>query len=276
MQIQPHLSEVHTGFIRRRCRYPRCGAKFRPAVSNPRDAFCSSRCFAQFYRRHCLVCERPIPRKTERQILCGRQKCKGQFRRHKEQFLPTRYLASVLSPNASGSAHFTGLKIGTKSGRGFVQIAGPALSATALRLASLPLDPEFAARLERAHRNYFDDLRKSQRRAARRALIKRKHPPVNVLGGYRFPGAPTIDLSPLPEPKWAVPSRWRPSPAATDCPDIPEFLRRRPHAQPSPPARPAVCRPAPSRRPQSHSWTARSAQDRTEAWVSLRVGRGNP
>ena len=27
-----------------------------------------------------------------------------------------------------------------------------------------------------------------------KALIKRHHPPVNVVGGHRFPGAPAIDL----------------------------------------------------------------------------------
>lgn len=202
--------------VRHRCRNPRCGVRLKPAVTNSRDAFCCEGCFTAFYRRHCLVCERPIIRQTERQILCGRKKCRNDFQRHKERFYPTRYPASVLRQNALGSAQSTGLKIGTSTGREFVQIAGPKLSPTSLRLASLPLDPELAARLERARRPDVEAL-----------VIKRKVSPANVLGGYRFPGAPEVDLSPLPAAEWAVPSRWKPAAAATDCPDIPNFLLRK-------------------------------------------------
>ena len=213
--------------IRHRCRNPKCGAKLKLAVTNSRDAFCTPGCFAAFDRHHCLVCERAIIRGTERQLLCGRQKCKGEFRRHRERFYPTRYLPSVLSPNVSRNPIKPGTKTRSKSGRGFVQIAGPELSPTAFRLATLPLDPELAARLERAHRDYFEYRRRAKRQAARKAQIKRHHPPVNLLGGYRFPDAPQLDLSPLPEPSsWAVTSRWEPSATATDCPGIPEFLRR--------------------------------------------------
>jgi hypothetical protein len=180
---------------RHHCRNPKCGARLKPPTTNSRDAFCCAGCFSAFYRRHCLVCERPIIRQTERQVLCGRVKCKRDFQRHRERFSPTRYLASVLVPNASRSAHSTGLKIGALAGRGFTQIAGPKLSPTALHLASLPLDPELTARLERTHRDYVENRQKAKRRAAKQALIKRKHSPVNVLGGYRFPGAPEIDLS---------------------------------------------------------------------------------
>jgi hypothetical protein len=132
-----------------------------------------------------------------------------------------------LSPNASRNPIKSGTKTRSKSGRGFVQIAGPELSPTAFRLATLPLDPELAARLERAHRPYVEHRRRAKRQAARKAQIKRHHPPVNLLGGYRFPDAPELDLSPLPEPSsWAVTSRWAPAATAIDCPDIPKFLRR--------------------------------------------------
>jgi hypothetical protein len=47
----------------------------------------------------------------------------------------------------------------------------------------------------KANRDFEDHWRKAKRRAARKALIKRKTPPVNVIGGYRFPGAPKIDSS---------------------------------------------------------------------------------
>jgi hypothetical protein len=188
---QVHPQERH------RCRNVRCGAKLKSTATNPRDAFCSQGCFDSFYRGHCLACERPIIRQTDRQLLCGRKKCRNDFQRHRELFLGTRYLPSLLRHNASRSARFTGLKIRTLGGRPFAQIAGPRLTPTSLRLASLPLGPDLAARLERTHRPYFEALKRSKQAAARQALIKRHHPPVNVLGGYHFPNAPTIDLSPL-------------------------------------------------------------------------------
>ena len=212
---------------RHRCRNLRCGAKLKHPSDNPRDAFCCSTCFESFYRSRCLVCERPIARKTERRQVCDRQKCRGQFRRHREQFLGTRYPASVLSHNGLGSADKSGLKIGTFGDRPFRIVAGPTLSPTALRLASLPLDHELAARLERAHRSHVEARAKAKRSAARAALIKRRTPPVNVLGGYQFPGAPAVDLSRTePPPEWAVASRWKPTGDGTDVPPIPEFLLR--------------------------------------------------
>jgi hypothetical protein len=218
---------------RHRCRHPRCGAKLKQPTDNVRDAFCCSTCFESFYRSRCLVCERPIIRQTERRQVCDRQKCRGQFRRHREQFLGTRYPALVLSHNGLGSADKTGLKIGQKADRPFHQVAGPELSPTAFRLATLPVDPELAARLERAHRPHVEARAKAKRAAARAALIKRRTPPVNVLGGYQFPRAPTVDLSPTePPPEWAVTSRWKPASAGADVPPIPEFLNRVPAAPP--------------------------------------------
>jgi hypothetical protein len=76
-------------------------------------------------------------------------------------------------------------------------VAGPTLSPTSFRLAALPPDPAFDARIARANASFGDWLRRSKHAAARRALIKRHHPPANVLGGYRFPKAPTIDLRPV-------------------------------------------------------------------------------
>ena len=63
-----------------------------------------------------------------------------------------------------------------------------------------------------------------------RCLIQPHHPPVNILGGYKFPDAPIIDLSPLPAMVDGVQSDWKaclPSDHAT-LPDlsIPDFLKR--------------------------------------------------
>ena len=224
----PFTPPVPTIGPRHRCRHPRCGTKLKCPTDNPRDAFCCSTCFESFYRSRCLVCERPIDRKTERRQVCNRQKCRGQFRRHREQFLGTRYLGSVLSHNDSRSADKSDLKIGQKADRPFHIVAGPTLSPTSLRLATLPLDPELAARLERAHRPYVEARAKAKRTAEREVLIKRRTSPVNVLGGHQFPGAPTVDLRPTePLPEWVVTSRWQPAGAGADVPPIPDFLLRK-------------------------------------------------
>ena len=232
LQLLPTPGPVSTHTptpLRHRCRNPRCGLKLRHGpTDNLRAAFCTASCFDSYFRRRCLVCERPIDRKSERRQLCGRERCRKQLQRHRDGFYPPWYQASVLSLNALGSADKTGLKNRSEAGRAPRQVAGPQLSQTSLRLASLPLDPELAARLERAHRGYVEARAKAKRKAERAAQIKRRTPPVNVVGGYRFPNAPQIDLSPTepPPPKWAISSSWKPAGAGADVPPIPEFLRR--------------------------------------------------
>ena len=55
------------------------------------------------------------------------------------------------------------------------------------RTAHLPLDRVRAARIDRVNREYWRDDSAT--------LIKRRQPPVNIVGGYRFPDAPNIDIS---------------------------------------------------------------------------------
>jgi hypothetical protein len=51
MYMRPEPLEVHpAGFIRRRCRNPRCSARLKQETDNPRDAFCCVGCFDQSYR----------------------------------------------------------------------------------------------------------------------------------------------------------------------------------------------------------------------------------
>jgi len=223
--VHPEAPAPATDGLRHRCRNPHCGLKLKRPVDNPRDAFCCRACFERFYRSRCLVCERPIERKTKRRQICNRSKCRHEFQRHRERFFSTRYQTSVLGHNGVGSAHSMGLKTGSKVGRPFRLVAGPTLSPTSFRLAALPPDPAFDARIARANAGFGDWLRRSKHAAARRAQIKRHHPPVNVLGGYRFAGAPDIDLRPV-EDLPAVRSQWAPTGEGI-APPIPEFLRRR-------------------------------------------------
>jgi hypothetical protein len=100
-------------------------------------------------------------------------------------------------------------------------VAGPELSPTSFRFATLPLDDATADRVSRVNRGYWKE---ACRAAEERAVIKRHHPPVNILDGYKFPDAPAIDLWPP-----ASPPASEPMPIVRDGLDIPEFVLRRPH-----------------------------------------------
>ncbi len=63
-------------------------------------------------------------------------------------------------------------------------------------------------------------LRDHFRRQAAKCLIHPYHPPLNILGGYRFPGAPVIDLAPPVAPTIS-------NVVISDMLDIPAFLVRR-------------------------------------------------
>jgi hypothetical protein len=188
----------------------------------------------QFYRRRCAVCERSLPPGPANRVICRSRRCKAELRRfpHVYQWpIPVQTgRGSKTVERSSKSAGKPGTKNGIKNGLGWRQVAGPELSVITFRLASIPLEPDIAARLDRAHADYFERQRRARRRAQLRAIIKRHHLPLNVLGGYRFPGTPPVDLSPIEAstPVWATASRWRPcmTPAA-DFPDLPDFLERR-------------------------------------------------
>jgi hypothetical protein len=170
--------------LRTRCRNPRCGTALKVPAANPRDAFCCKGCERAFYRSRCRVCEQLFSRKNERRIVCGREKCRYEFKRYSEQFYGVRYPSSPIAHNASRSAHFTGLKSGTKSDRGS-RVIGP---------EDLRVPPKLpASKPDRAFREYI-------KRESAKAVFQRDVPPLNVIGGYRFPGGPRIDLNPPPEP----------------------------------------------------------------------------
>ena len=204
--------------VRHRCRNPRCAGKLKTPTADPRDAFCCTGCFQGFYRTRCLVCERSFERNTERQRLCGRPKCKREFKRDSARFSGTRYLGSVSAPNTSRNPLKTGLKTGSKTGRPWRKVAGPDVHPINL---AIPLDADLAARLRRKVEADFEPLRKAKRRADRTALIKRKHPPANMLGGFRFPDALEIDLDPPPVALHPI------APPPSDDPlTVPGFLER--------------------------------------------------
>jgi hypothetical protein len=102
-------------------------------------------------------------------------------------------------------------------------IAGSQLSPTALRLATLPLDPATEARVRRANARVWDEA----------AIIGPKDAPINLIGGYRFPNAPTLPrlswtasyLAGLAAVKSDAPSIVPDLPYGDDL-EIPAFLQR--------------------------------------------------
>jgi hypothetical protein len=161
----------------------------------------------------------------------GHRTCQTEYRKFPRAYdLPAsqRGQGTAVADRPPAEAHSTGIRFSLTTDRPFrIVAAGPALSETSFRLATLPLDPGLVAKLNRAHADYFAARRKAKWHAARAAQIKRHHPPVNILGGYQFSGAPAIDMSPIdPPPEWAITSRWVPTGDGAIAPDIPDFLRR--------------------------------------------------
>jgi hypothetical protein len=173
MYMRPHPTEIHPGFIRRRCRNPRCAAKLKRETDRSRDAFCCRACFELHYRTACLTCERPMRPKAAQQRFCS-NRCRSTFRRHPEQFWsrftpPSTPLADA-TRKALGSARKSGLKSGAKPGRAWRVIAGPVPPDINLQVA---LDPETAAGNRRANHRYQVEA----------TLIGPRDWPIDLIGG---------------------------------------------------------------------------------------------
>jgi len=107
-----------------------------------------------------------------------------------------RYHTSSAVESIQESLDFIGVETALKPGRAWRHVAGPKLDPAAIR-ASLSMDRETTARVDRANRTFW---RETNAKAEESALVRRHDPPINVTGGYRFPGAPQIDrgLATLP------------------------------------------------------------------------------
>jgi hypothetical protein len=166
-----------------RCRNPRCKAWLKVPAENSRAAFCCAGCEVGFYRVHCRVCERPIAGKNSRRELCGRACCETEFRRHRGRFFGARYPDGRKTAKPEKSIARSAPKTGIKSDRAWHQFAGPDLSPSVLHCATINSE-------EVLRQSAINNL-KFWNAGAR---IQPHHPPVNILGGYKFPAAPDIDL----------------------------------------------------------------------------------
>jgi hypothetical protein len=156
-----------TAPVRHYCRNSRCRMKLAVPVDNERRAFCTPACHASFYRHRCIVCEKELPPGPANRKLCKGATCRREYRR----FPHVYHLAgNVQQP----------LETPIKSGLATRPIAGRA-STTALRFASLPVDP--AARVTR-------DLAKGKDNP--RAIFQRHAAPLNLIGGHSFTDVPKL------------------------------------------------------------------------------------
>jgi len=220
-----------TAAARHLCRNSQCGGKLAGPVSNRHHAFCKKGCHEGFYAARCLVCEEPLPPQGRAgRKLCRGSSCKSEYHRNRLIYdfvgsdTGVKLLAKETSnPRALNSA----FRCGPAGQKRPAVVAGPKLSEFALRAAGLPLDPRYAERLRREN---VEPLRRHLAELAKKATFLCETPPLNVIGGYRFPDAPAIDRSPLPDRDDQIRhSDWKPcgpsGPFAGDL-TIPEFLRR--------------------------------------------------
>ena len=150
-----------TAPLRHSCR--RCRLKLAEPVENQRSAFCCRGCHRQHYEKRCLVCERPV---TTRRQVCRLPKCQTEFRSLKRHSALGKFDPGH-SPIGVNLASGTPI---SKGSAGWHQVAGPSISDMHLATLSPP------------------------RQRVAETLIKRTGPPVNLVGGYKFPGAPTVAL----------------------------------------------------------------------------------
>ena len=172
---------------RQRCRNPHCGAQLPVPTDDARAAFCCKGCRVVLYHWRCLVCEKPLGRRSPRQWFCSKRR-QSQF--HRDRFPPlddrplktpilrgfgptqegARYPHSGRGTIASRSAHSARLKIGFAGDRPWRVVAGSAPPAINLQI---PLDPETAARTWRANDRYRLEA----------SVVTPKDWPLNLVGG---------------------------------------------------------------------------------------------
>jgi hypothetical protein len=126
--------------LRHRCRNPRCRMKLKAPVENPHDAFCTRGCYTSFHRKRCVVCEAPMERKTEQQLVCGKRRCRNALQARQSQ---GRYLASSNGVSPLESPIKPGIKIDSAVDRPWRRIiAGPPLTPNQFHCATVPDGPD--------------------------------------------------------------------------------------------------------------------------------------
>jgi hypothetical protein len=189
--------------LRHRCRNPRCRMKLTAPVVNPHKAFCTRGCHSSFYLKRCLVCENDKPAgSTARRKLCRRPKCEGRYRKNSAHY---SFLApdTTSAANASRNPIKSGIKSASFDARPWHIVAGPKITAAVYHCATLPVDPDIAARVN-ASSNDWGRIRKEIAWSERRPLAPKE------MQSDWTPCSPSV-------------------PVADDV-SIPDFLKREPAA----------------------------------------------
>jgi hypothetical protein len=118
----------------------------------------------------------------------------------------------------SKSPDFIGSKPPPPSDRPWRLVAGPKLGRSVLHCASAGATEAIEA-IDRTNARHW---REHNAKAEEKCLIERHDPPVNIVGGYKFPGAPAADLNPSVAKPVSAPLPT----SINDSLDIPNFLRR--------------------------------------------------
>jgi hypothetical protein len=185
------------------CRNPRCRMRLKAPVQNSREAFCTRGCHGSFYRRRCLICEKPMERRTESQRVCGKRRCRNALQT--ADYLG-RYHASSSPVSAPKTLDFVNSKLAPASDRPWCIVAGPELGPSALHCVAAPDGGEYE-RIEARNMDLLADAWTKSRRSHCAKQVEH----------VRQDAAPS-DWKPC------LPSDWRTLP---DLP-IPNFLRRIP------------------------------------------------
>ena len=156
----------------------RCKTKLKEPAENKYSAFCSKGCYRYFYNKRCLVCEEP----TEKP-LCGKRACRVEWSAVKRHGVAGKFAGKIVvkssetgeSSLALKTAPAARVKIGVQDGVEVTPtprlIAG-LLTPKELRLATVGYAP--------------------RKRTEVKLVIGPLDPPINVIGGYQFPGTERV------------------------------------------------------------------------------------
>ena len=206
------MTEFQDRELRHFCRNTKCRSKLKRPVSNKREAFCARGCHTSFYLNRCLVCEDPLQRRNKTQRVCRKSQCRNAWRA-RAGF--GRYSPSNSVSLASKTLDFSDSKPPLQRHRTWAQVAGPKLTSSQLH-CGLVGAVQAVAEADQKNRPHW-------RRHNAKALLQPHDPPVNILGGYRFPDAPEVKLREEKEPGFALTAS---STKSDDNLDIPDFLKR--------------------------------------------------
>ena len=162
--------------LRHYCRNRHCRTRLKAPVENAHDAFCTRGCYDSFHRKRCVVCERPMERRTERQLVCGKRRCRNALQARQNL---GRYLAPSNGVSPLENPIKPGIKIDGAVDRPWRLVAGPALTPNQFHCATIG----GAEAVEAANRTNLRYWREANAKAEAKTLVKRHDLPGTITLG---------------------------------------------------------------------------------------------